>query len=81
MILRLLWSQRITIPEILKDDWFKKGYKTPDFEQLEEVNLDDVDAVFNDSQVNDYYKTPYKGCFVGLAILTPLISIKICGST
>ncbi|XP_020261747.1 CBL-interacting protein kinase 9-like isoform X3 [Asparagus officinalis] len=41
---------RITIPDILKDDWFKNGYKIPDFEQGEEVNLDDVDAVFSDSQ-------------------------------
>ncbi|XP_020247567.1 CBL-interacting serine/threonine-protein kinase 9-like isoform X2 [Asparagus officinalis] len=41
---------RITIPEILKDDWFKKGYKAPDFQEEEEVNLDDVDAVFSDSK-------------------------------
>lgn len=63
MTLHLFLSQRITVPEILKDDWFKRGYKTPDFEQGEEVNLDDVDAVFNDSEVNDYYTTLYKGCF------------------
>lgn len=43
--------QRITIPEILEDEWFKKGYKPPNFEQIEGVSLDDVDAVFNDSQV------------------------------
>ncbi|PSS26251.1 CBL-interacting serine/threonine-protein kinase [Actinidia chinensis var. chinensis] len=41
---------RITIPEILENDWFKKGYKPPQFEQGEDVNLDDVDAVFNDSE-------------------------------
>ncbi|KAE8698008.1 CBL-interacting serine/threonine-protein kinase 9 [Hibiscus syriacus] len=40
---------RITVPEILQDEWFKKGYKTAQFEQEEDVNLDDVDAVFNDS--------------------------------
>ena len=40
---------RITIPEILQDEWFKKGYKPPKFEQDEDVNLDDIDAVFNDS--------------------------------
>ncbi|TYH92764.1 hypothetical protein ES332_A13G206300v1 [Gossypium tomentosum] len=32
---------RITIPEILQDEWFKKGYKPPKFEQDEDVNLDD----------------------------------------
>ncbi|CAA0808857.1 CBL-interacting serine/threonine-protein kinase 9 [Striga hermonthica] len=40
---------RITIPEILENDWFKKDYKPPQFEQEEGVNLEDVDAVFNDS--------------------------------
>lgn len=41
---------RITIPEILEDEWFKKDYKTPQFEKEEDVSLDDVDAVFNDSK-------------------------------
>ncbi|KAK9161088.1 hypothetical protein Syun_007429 [Stephania yunnanensis] len=41
---------RITIPEILDDEWFKVGYKPPVFEQEGDVNLDDVDAVFNDSE-------------------------------
>ncbi|CAL9782444.1 unnamed protein product [Musa acuminata subsp. burmannicoides] len=41
---------RITIPEILKDDWFKKGYKPPVFEEKYDANLDDVDAVFKDSE-------------------------------
>ncbi|XP_056160422.1 CBL-interacting serine/threonine-protein kinase 9 isoform X7 [Syzygium oleosum] len=41
---------RITIPEIREDEWFKKGYRPPRFEQEEEVNLDDIDAAFNDSQ-------------------------------
>ncbi|KAA8516218.1 hypothetical protein F0562_019397 [Nyssa sinensis] len=41
---------RITISEILENDWFKKGYKPPHFEQGEDVNLDDVDAAFNDSE-------------------------------
>ncbi|XP_048132679.1 CBL-interacting serine/threonine-protein kinase 9 isoform X2 [Rhodamnia argentea] len=41
---------RITIPEIREDEWFKKGYRPPHFEQEEEVNLDDIDAAFNDSQ-------------------------------
>ncbi|XP_042504567.1 CBL-interacting serine/threonine-protein kinase 9-like isoform X2 [Macadamia integrifolia] len=41
---------RITIPEILENEWFKKGYRPPNFEQREVVSLDDVDAVFNDSK-------------------------------
>ncbi|CAN1157067.1 CBL-interacting serine/threonine-protein kinase 9 [Linum perenne] len=44
-----LYQKRITIPEILEDEWFKKGYKPPHFEQEEDINLDDVDAVFNNS--------------------------------
>ncbi|KAH7667146.1 Non-specific serine/threonine protein kinase protein [Dioscorea alata] len=43
-------SSRITILEILENDWFKKGYKPPDFKLYEEISLDDVDAVFNDSE-------------------------------
>ncbi|XP_040969009.1 CBL-interacting protein kinase 32 isoform X2 [Gossypium hirsutum] len=39
---------RITIPEILKDEWFKKGYKPPVFEEKDDTNLDDVEAVFKD---------------------------------
>ncbi|KAL4283600.1 hypothetical protein GQ457_16G007320 [Hibiscus cannabinus] len=43
---------RITIPEILKDEWFKKGYKPPKFEEKDNTNLDDVEAVFKDSEVS-----------------------------
>ncbi|XP_073311893.1 CBL-interacting protein kinase 23-like isoform X1 [Primulina huaijiensis] len=39
---------RITIAEVLENGWFKKGYKKPIFE-CEEVALDDVDALFNES--------------------------------
>jgi hypothetical protein len=46
-----LW-QRITIPEILEDEWFKKGYKRPEFDEKYDTTLDDVDAVFNDSEVS-----------------------------
>ncbi|KAI5647078.1 hypothetical protein M9H77_33083 [Catharanthus roseus] len=41
---------RMTIPEILGNDWFKKGYQPPQFDQEQDVSLDDVDAVFNDSE-------------------------------
>ncbi|KAK3148512.1 hypothetical protein QOZ80_3AG0231990 [Eleusine coracana subsp. coracana] len=41
---------RIKIAEILEDEWFKKDYKPPHFEQGEDVCLDDVDAAFNDAE-------------------------------
>ncbi|RZC27037.1 CBL-interacting serine/threonine-protein kinase 3 isoform F [Glycine soja] len=43
-------TTRITIPEILDDEWFKKEYKPPIFEENGEINLDDVEAVFKDSE-------------------------------
>ena len=56
-------SQRITIPEILQDEWFKRGYKPPQFEQEQDVNLDDIDAVFNDSMVRHFVLRLF--CFSG----------------
>ncbi|GAA0169106.1 hypothetical protein LIER_23659 [Lithospermum erythrorhizon] len=41
---------RITIPEILEDEWFRKKYKPPVFFEKEDTNLDDVEAVFKDSE-------------------------------
>jgi len=41
---------RITIAEILEDEWFKKDYKPPHFEQNDDVSLEDVDAAFNSSE-------------------------------
>jgi len=43
--------QRIKIPEIIEDEWFKKGYKPAIFTEEEDVNVDDVAAAFNDSKV------------------------------
>ncbi|KAI3956122.1 hypothetical protein MKW98_027436, partial [Papaver atlanticum] len=44
-------ATRITIPQILETEWFKKGYKPPNFKQDEEdISLSDIDAVFNDSE-------------------------------
>lgn len=50
MISFVTW-QRVTIAEILEDEWFKKDYKAPVFEEKENTNLDDVEAVFKDSEV------------------------------
>lgn len=43
-------STRITIPQLLKDPWFKKGYKPPVFDEKYQTSLDDVDAAFGDSE-------------------------------
>ncbi|XP_022890726.1 CBL-interacting serine/threonine-protein kinase 3-like [Olea europaea var. sylvestris] len=43
-------TTRITIPEILEDEWFKKDYKPPVFDEKEDANLDDVEAVFKGSE-------------------------------
>ncbi|KAF9662841.1 hypothetical protein SADUNF_Sadunf18G0096200 [Salix dunnii] len=41
-------STRITIAELIENEWFKKGYKPPTFEQAN-VSLDDVNSIFNES--------------------------------
>lgn len=48
----LAFVQRITIPEILVDDWFKKDYKPAVFYEKEDTTLDDVEAVFKDFEVH-----------------------------
>lgn len=53
LILRILTpnpKHRITIPQILQDPWFKKGYKPEKQAVFQNVNLDDVDAVFSESK-------------------------------
>ncbi|XP_071925399.1 CBL-interacting serine/threonine-protein kinase 8 isoform X2 [Coffea arabica] len=41
---------RIRIEEIRNDEWFKKGYVPVKLAESEDVNLDDVNAVFNDAE-------------------------------
>ncbi|XP_057527332.1 CBL-interacting protein kinase 33-like isoform X3 [Amaranthus tricolor] len=41
---------RLTIPEILEDEWFKVDYKPSVFDDKDDTSLDDVDAVFQDSE-------------------------------
>lgn len=36
--------------EVIENEWFKKGYKPPSFEQPN-IDLDDVDSIFNESMV------------------------------
>jgi len=45
-------STRITVPQVQKDPWFKKGYKPPVFNEKCQATLDDVHAAFGDSEVN-----------------------------
>ncbi|XP_074575999.1 CBL-interacting protein kinase 23-like [Curcuma longa] len=40
---------RITIPQIIENEWFKKGYQPPQFETAN-VNLGDVDTIFDESE-------------------------------
>ncbi|CAH9094412.1 unnamed protein product [Cuscuta epithymum] len=51
-------STRISIPEVLEDEWFKKGYKPSVFYENEGANLDDVEAVFQD--IEDHHVTEKK---------------------
>ncbi|KAH9603917.1 hypothetical protein KSS87_018001 [Heliosperma pusillum] len=41
---------RITIPELLEDEWFKVHYMPPEFDDKDDTSLDDVEAVFQDSE-------------------------------
>ncbi|KAL9245437.1 hypothetical protein vseg_019095 [Gypsophila vaccaria] len=43
-------STRIRLSEILQNEWFKKDYHPPSFAEEEDVNLDDVDVAFNNSE-------------------------------
>ncbi|KAG6476091.1 hypothetical protein ZIOFF_065327 [Zingiber officinale] len=40
---------RITIQQVIENDWFKKDYQPPHFETAD-INLDDVDDIFNESR-------------------------------
>ncbi|TKY61215.1 CBL-interacting serine/threonine-protein kinase 9 [Spatholobus suberectus] len=43
---------RIKIPELLEDEWFKKGYKPASFTEEEDLSVDDVAVAFNESNEN-----------------------------
>jgi serine/threonine protein kinase len=48
---------RITAAKIYKNEWFKKGYTPSKLSGKEDVNLDDIDAVFNESKVRSPFST------------------------
>lgn len=47
----MVLCQRVTPQEVFEDEWFKKDYKPPVFEEKDDSNMDDIDAVFKDSEV------------------------------
>ena len=47
--------QRIQIEGIKNDPWFRKNYESLKYREDEEVNLDDVHAVFDDIEVRIFY--------------------------
>lgn len=51
LIMVNLLMQRIRIEGIRKDPWFRKNYVPVRHRDDEEVNFDDVNAVFNDIEV------------------------------
>ncbi|CAN8295922.1 unnamed protein product [Cochlearia groenlandica] len=52
---------RMSIAELLEDEWFKKGYKPPSFDQDDEdINIDDVDAAFSNNNNKERLVTEKK---------------------
>ncbi|KAB5568793.1 hypothetical protein DKX38_002586 [Salix brachista] len=45
-----LSMQRITVEQVRNDEWFKKGFVPVRLVEYEDVNLDDVNAVFDDPE-------------------------------
>ncbi|PPD77886.1 hypothetical protein GOBAR_DD25198 [Gossypium barbadense] len=45
-------AQRITIEQIRSDEWFKKSYVPARLLEYEDINLDDVNAVFDDPEID-----------------------------
>lgn len=43
--------QRITIEHIRNDEWFQRSYVPVSLLEYEDVNLDDVNAAFDDAEV------------------------------
>lgn len=62
-----VYLQRISIEEIKNDEWFKKNYVPARLLEYEDVNLDDVNAVFDDSEVGKTSKRSslfYYSCII-----------------
>lgn len=46
MMWKLAVLQRMTIAEVIENEWFKKGYRPPVFE-AQDVEISDVNAIFD----------------------------------
>lgn len=51
-----LCFQRITIEQIRDDEWFKKSYNPVRVIESEAVNLEDINAAFDDDEVRKSFK-------------------------
>lgn len=68
--------QRITVSEVIKNKWFKKGYQPPSFE-TPDVNLDDVDTIFSGCGVS-FGHIPLTLKFLKCVILHFQLSVLPC---
>ncbi|XP_028066709.1 CBL-interacting serine/threonine-protein kinase 23-like isoform X2 [Camellia sinensis] len=87
--LSLQLRPRITIVKVIENEWFKKGYKPPIFAN-EDVSLDDVDAIFNESRdtqnlvverreeqpVNPVSMNAFEYLYLNLRVLTSVLCLK-----
>lgn len=45
--------QRITIPEVIQDSWFKKGYKSERQPVIhQDIDVNEMDVLFSESNVS-----------------------------
>lgn len=65
--------QRITIEQIRNDEWFKKCYVPVRLLEYEDVNLDDLNAVFDDCEVGKAFKS-----YIFFPYISTLIEILTC---
>ncbi|CAL5328771.1 unnamed protein product [Camellia sinensis] len=79
----------ITIVKVIENEWFKKGYKPPIFAN-EDVSLDDVDAIFNESRdtqnlvverreeqpVNPVSMNTFEYLYLNLRVSTSVLCLK-----
>ncbi|KMT20533.1 hypothetical protein BVRB_1g005170 [Beta vulgaris subsp. vulgaris] len=49
-------QSRIRMEDIKDDEWFKKGYTPVNFIEYEDVNLDDINAVFDETENQQDYQ-------------------------
>lgn len=59
--------QRIRIDEIRNDEWFRKNYDPVKVMEYEDVNLDDINAAFDDTEVSKTLNCCF--CYVNILML------------